>query len=202
MPKSANAQTIATLLTAVLFVWACGPAAAAVRIEGQVQGGGGPIAKSTVTLWAASANAPAQLAQVKTDANGGFEIAAERPPGDDTILYLVAKGGQPTANKAGGDNPAIALMTVVGSKPPAKVIDQRDDDRRIGVDHTRSSSTAPRSRATRSACRLPRATCPTSSISRPAAGAAPSRTRSTAARRRRWPTSPRWPTCLPAASRG
>jgi hypothetical protein len=121
MPKSANAQTIATLLTAVLFVWACGPAAAAVRIEGQVQGGGGPIAKSTVTLWAASANAPAQLAQVQTDANGGFEIAAERPSGDETILYLIATGGQPTVNKAAGDNPAIALMTVVGSKPPAKV---------------------------------------------------------------------------------
>ena len=121
MPKSANAQIIATLLTAVLFVWACGPAAAAVRIEGQVQGGGGPIAKSTVTLWAASANAPAQLAQVQTDANGGFEIAAERPSGDETILYLIATGGQPTVNKAAGDNPAIALMTVVGSKPPAKV---------------------------------------------------------------------------------
>ena len=122
MPKSAKEQIIALLLTAGLFVWACGPAAAAVQIKGQVQGGGGPIANSTVTLWAASANAPAQLAQVQTDANGGFEIAVERPSGDDTILYLIATGGQPTVNKAGGDNPAIALMTVVGSKPPAKVI--------------------------------------------------------------------------------
>ncbi len=31
-------------------------------------------------------------------------------------LYLVAKGGQSAANKAGGDNPAIALLTVLGSK--------------------------------------------------------------------------------------
>ena len=122
MPTNAKAQFIATLLTAGLFVWACGPAAAAVRIEGQVQGGGGPIANSTVTLWAASANAPAQLAQVKSDANGGFEISVEQSPGNDTTLYLVATGGQPAVNKAGGDNPAIALMTVVGSKPPAKVV--------------------------------------------------------------------------------
>ena len=122
MPKSAKAQIIAMLLTAVLFVWACGPAAAAVRIEGQVQGGGGPIAKSTVTLWAASANAPSQLAQVQTDANGQFEISVEQSPGGDTVLYVVATGGEPTVNKAGGDNPAIALMSVVGSKPPAKVM--------------------------------------------------------------------------------
>ena len=123
MPKNAKAQFIAALLTVGLFVWAWSPAAAAVRIEGQVQGGGGPIANSTVTLWAASTNAPSQLGQVKTDANGGFEITVERSSGDDdTILYLIATGGQPTVNKAGGDNPAIALMTVVGSKPPAKVI--------------------------------------------------------------------------------
>ena len=69
MPKNAKAQFIAALLTVGLFVWARSPAAAAVRIEGQVQGGGGPIANSTVTLWAASANAPSQLGQVKTDAN-------------------------------------------------------------------------------------------------------------------------------------
>ena len=122
MPTNGKAQFITTLLTAGLFVWACSPAAAAVHIEGQVQGGGGPIANSTVTLWAASANAPAQLAQVKSDANGGFEISVEQSPGNDTILYLVATGGQPTVNKSGGDNPAIALMTVVGSKPPAKVV--------------------------------------------------------------------------------
>ena len=109
MSKSAKEHIIATLLTAVLFGWACSPAAAAVHIEGQVQGGGGPIAKSTVTLWAASANGPSQLAQVKTNANGQFEISVEQSPSDDTSLYLVATGGEPTVTKAGGDNPAIAL---------------------------------------------------------------------------------------------
>jgi len=38
-----------------------GPAAAAVRMEGQVQVGGGSVASSTVTLWAASAGEPKQL---------------------------------------------------------------------------------------------------------------------------------------------
>ncbi len=113
MPTNTKAQFIAL----ILFVWACSPAAAAVHIEGQVQGGGGPIANSTVTLWAASVNAPAQMAQVKTDANGRFEITAERSSGDEAILYLIATGGDPAVNKAGGDNPAIALMTVVGSTP-------------------------------------------------------------------------------------
>ena len=94
------------------------PAAAAVRIEGQVQGGGSPVANSTVTLWMASANAPAQLAQAKTDANGHFEISSEQSPSKDTSLYLVATGGQP---KASGDNPAVGLMTVVGNSPPPKV---------------------------------------------------------------------------------
>ena len=102
MAKSAKMQIIAALLTAGLFGWACSPAEAAVQIKGQVQGGGGPIANSTVTLWAASVNAPAQMAQVKTDANGRFEITAERSSGDDAILYLIATGGEPAVNKAGG----------------------------------------------------------------------------------------------------
>ena len=122
MPTNTKAHFIATLLTVVLFGSACSPAVAAVHIEGQGQGGGGPIAKSTVTLWAASANAPSQLAQVKTDANGQFEISVEQSLGGDTVLYLIATGGQPTVNKAGGDNPAIALMTVVGSNPSTKVV--------------------------------------------------------------------------------
>ena len=37
-------------------------------------------------------------------------------------LYLVATGGVPAANKAGGNNPAIALLAVVGSRPPARVV--------------------------------------------------------------------------------
>jgi hypothetical protein len=38
------------------------------------------------------------------------------------VLYLVAKGGEATVNKGNGDNPAIALLLVLGSTPPAKVV--------------------------------------------------------------------------------
>src|SRR5262249_16265800 len=117
----ASALVLTVGLAAILFVSTCDPAAAAIRIEGQVQGGGGPIANSTVTLWSAGANAPSQLAQVQTDPNGGFEISVEQSPRNDISLYLVAKGGEPAVNKAGGANPAIGLMTVLGSNPAAKV---------------------------------------------------------------------------------
>jgi hypothetical protein len=96
-------------------------AAAASQIRGQVLGGGAPIANSTVTLWAASAGAPLQLGQTRTGTDGRFALKAAGTPGKDAMLYLVAKGGQPTANKASGDNPAIALMTVVGRNPLANV---------------------------------------------------------------------------------
>lgn len=91
-------------------------------ISGQVLGAGAPIANSTVTLWAASPGAPAQLAQTHTDADGRFTLPASAAPGGDVSLYLVAAGGQPTANKGSGENPAIALMSVLGGKPPAHVV--------------------------------------------------------------------------------
>jgi hypothetical protein len=54
MLKLAKAQLVATILIVAVLGHACGTAVAAVRIEGQVQAGGGPLANSTVTLWAAS----------------------------------------------------------------------------------------------------------------------------------------------------
>jgi hypothetical protein len=98
------------------------PASAADSIKGQVLGAGAPIARSAVTLWAASAAAPKQLARTQTGADGRFQLRADAPRGRDTVLYLVAKGGQPTTNKGSGANPAIALMTVLGAKPPARVV--------------------------------------------------------------------------------
>jgi hypothetical protein len=121
VPRNTKIQFIAEVLTSALFVGAWDPASAAARIEGQVQGGGAPIANATVTLWAASEKAPAQLAQVKTDANGQFVISVEQSPDKDTSLYLVAAGGEPAASKVGENNPAIGLITVLGNTPPAKV---------------------------------------------------------------------------------
>jgi hypothetical protein len=89
-------------------------------IAGQVLGAGAPIANSTVTLWAASTGAPQQLAQTRSGDDGRFSLNAAA--GGDSVLYLVATGGQAAANKARGDNPAIALLSVVGSNPPANAV--------------------------------------------------------------------------------
>ena len=115
-------QLVTTTLTVALLGYACGTAAAAVRVEGQVQAGGGPLASSTVTLWAASAGEPKQLAQAKSGNDGRFELRTAETPGKDVVLYVIAKGGIATVKKGSGDNPAIALLTVLGNKPPAKVV--------------------------------------------------------------------------------
>src|SRR5215467_11471697 len=112
---------------AVLIAFAIGSllsaktASAAVSLNGQVLSGGGPVANSAVTLWAATAVAPAQLGQARTGPDGRFTIAAAADPPKDATLYLVAKGGTPATNKTSGDNPAIALIAVVGAKPPPTV---------------------------------------------------------------------------------
>ena len=98
------------------------PAEAAVRIEGKVEIGGGAVAGSTVSLWAASADAPSRLTQVTTDADGGFVVSVEATPTGASSLYLVASGGTPAVSKAGGDNKEIDLLVVLGNDPPPKVV--------------------------------------------------------------------------------
>src|SRR5271166_4399255 len=100
---------------------ACGAADAAVRIEGQVQAGGGAVANSTVTLGAGSAGDPRQLVQAKTADVGSFALSADETPGPGVSLYLIAKGGVASVNKGGGDNPALELLAVLGGEPPAHV---------------------------------------------------------------------------------
>ena len=122
MLKIDKTQIAAMLLAGGLLGYVSGPAAAAVRIEGRVDAGGGPLAKSTVTLWAASGNEPKQLAEAKTGNDGRFRLHSAETPGKDVVLYLVAKGGETTVNNGVSDNPAIALLAALGSKPPAKVV--------------------------------------------------------------------------------
>jgi len=93
-----------------------------VRIEGQVQAGGGALANSTVTLWAASAGEPRQLAQARTNNDGRFELGSQETLGANVILYVVAKGGEAAVNKGAGDNPAGALLAVLGNILPPKVV--------------------------------------------------------------------------------
>jgi hypothetical protein len=70
-----------------------------------------------VTVWAAGAGAPRQLAQARTGANGHFALNAD---GGGDVLYLIAKGGHSAAQtKEAGD---LALLAVVGSNPPSNVV--------------------------------------------------------------------------------
>jgi hypothetical protein len=122
MFKTDRAHIAAMVFAAGWLGCVCGPAAAAVHVEGQVQVGRGPLASSTVTLWAASAGAPKQLAQAKSGNDGRFELRTAETPGKDVVLYVVAKGGVATVKTGSGDNPAIVLLTVLGNKPPAKIV--------------------------------------------------------------------------------
>jgi hypothetical protein len=116
------ASCLSIVAFAILSLLSTAPATAAESLKGQVLGAGAPIANSTVTLWAASAGAPKELGHARSDADGRFVLNAPGASGEETSLYLVAKGGQPAANKAIGDNPAIALMTVLGEKPPEMLV--------------------------------------------------------------------------------
>src|ERR1700691_1848021 len=107
-------QLTHAVFTAALIGYAAfSTAPAPDTLNGNVLGGGQPIANSTVTLWAASAGAPTQLGQARTGVDGSFTINSTDAPDKDAILYLIAKGGQPKANAQSGDNPAIALMAVI-----------------------------------------------------------------------------------------
>ncbi len=114
---------VATLIALGLLGWSSVPATAkdTLRIEGQVEAAGGSVAGSIVTLWAATANAPARLAQATTRGDGRFVISTDQSPRDDASLYLLANGGEPANAKVPGNNPALALLAVLGNQPPAKV---------------------------------------------------------------------------------
>jgi DNA-binding beta-propeller fold protein YncE len=103
---------------AAIGMLASAPALAA-EIRGQVLGAGASIVGSTVTLWAAGAGAPMQLAQTQSGADGRFALNADSQGAD---VYIVAAGGRPAASAAGGENPAIGLMTVLGNKPADNVV--------------------------------------------------------------------------------
>jgi len=124
-------HSLATLMAVATFAFASGCSSAPVADEaetprasdeltGHVLGAGSPIAGATVTLYAAGAGAPTQLARSKTDANGAFTLNAQHASGD-AVLYLIAKGGTPKAAADKGPNNAIALMTMLGSSLPKTV---------------------------------------------------------------------------------
>jgi len=91
------------------------------NIGGKVEGGGGPIAKATVTLWAAGPGAPQKLAETQTKDDGSFDLASAGGKDDAGVLYLIAKGGEPKVGGDKGPNPTITLMATLGTTPPKRV---------------------------------------------------------------------------------
>lgn len=118
MRKDCKSGIATLLLMSGVLGLAADPAAA---FDGRVLAGGRPVANSTVTLWAAGSGAPRQVAERRTDADGRFAFASAKARSPESSLYLVARGGHFASDKAGDDNPALALLTVVGAKPPAHV---------------------------------------------------------------------------------
>lgn len=109
---------VAVLSVAVLML--AGSALAADHVSGHVILGGAPVANSVVTLWEASAGAPKKLGETKSNGDGKFEIRGSAH--GDTILYLIAAGGEPKAKKTAGDNSALVLLLVLENNPPEKVV--------------------------------------------------------------------------------
>ncbi|MBR1148152.1 hypothetical protein [Bradyrhizobium sp. AUGA SZCCT0431] len=97
------------------------PASAQQNLEGQVLLAGEPVVRATVTLWAAGADVPAQVAQTQTGADGRFALNAIRAAGKAPV-YLVAKGGTARGTANAGANNAIALMVLLGGPLPKTVI--------------------------------------------------------------------------------
>lgn len=88
---------------------------------GKVQVAGNPITGSTVTLYAAGEGKPVQLAQGKTNDDGGFtlDVGADKlKAAADKVLYLVARGGMPKADGGKDLKDGVALLAVLGTKLP------------------------------------------------------------------------------------
>jgi len=96
------------------------PAFTGGNLDGSVLAAGAPISNSMVTLWAATADAPKELAETRTNDAGKFTLSFGNGRG---ILYLVAAGGEPAAGQKGtGNNTAIVLVSVLGLQHSAPVV--------------------------------------------------------------------------------
>ncbi len=117
---------VRTLMLGTIFVsivFASGAVLAADSIKGLVSLGAAPIARSTVTLWEASADAPKQLDQTKSGDDGRFEVSIMRARAD-SVLYVVSAGGVPKASKGDSDNPAVVLLAVLSKAPDQVVVNE------------------------------------------------------------------------------
>jgi len=119
--NTAARQTLvwAALLSTSIFMTV--PASAADRIEGRVEGGGGPIAEADVSLWVTTSSAPRKLAATQTADDGSFELTTAGEKDAAAVLYLIAEGGEAKTAAGKGPNPATTLMATVGAEPPERV---------------------------------------------------------------------------------
>ena len=130
----ATRTIVRTLMLATMFVamvLSAGAAFAADNIKGQVLGGGAPITKSTVALWEASAGAPKQLDQAKTNDDGRFEVRAEGAHSDG-VLYLVANWRRAQSQQSGRRQFCHRFVSGSGQQAPSHRCRQRTHDRGFG----------------------------------------------------------------------
>jgi hypothetical protein len=107
------------IFLAFAFVTAVfGQVASAQQLVGHVEGSGNPIAKSTVTLWAARQGASTKLSETITRDDGAFDLQFDTQKAGGGVLYLTAIGGEPKIASSQGANPAIALMATLGTTAP------------------------------------------------------------------------------------
>ena len=113
---------------------------------------------------------------------------------------MVAKGSVATVKKGSGDNPAIALLTVLGNKPPAKVvINEMTTVGSVWTHNQFINGTAIKGYAL--GLRIAAGNMANFVDLETGGWDQLFKIRSTVARRRRWPTLRRWPMCFPAAPR-
>lgn len=119
--KYATRQTLICFALFFTITFMAVSASATDRIEGRVEGGGGPIAKADVTLWVTMAGAPKKLAETQTTDDGSFALTAAGEMDNTGVLYLIAEGGVAKVGAGTEPNPAITLMATLGTEPPEHV---------------------------------------------------------------------------------
>jgi 5-hydroxyisourate hydrolase-like protein (transthyretin family) len=100
-----NHTILRTVGPAALFSFAAltsVSASAADRIDGRVEGGGGPVANAAVTLWVVGTSAPRKLAETQTVDDGRFDVTVANREGSAGVLCLVAKDGDALARAGNG----------------------------------------------------------------------------------------------------
>lgn len=98
-----------------------GPEPVSLTVNGRVHGGQQPVVGAQIQLYVAgnagngSAASALLTKTVTSGADGGFSITGDYScPSATSQVYLVATGGNPGLG-TGGNNPALAMMTALGS---------------------------------------------------------------------------------------